>query len=127
MPFWLFMLAMNLLIPVSMIVLGARYRGGATREINGISGYRTRRSMASPEAWNHAHRLFGRIWLAVGLVLLPLTVAAMCPLIGASEGAIGLWGTLICFGQILFMSAPILPVEISLGKNFDENGNPKQK
>ncbi len=126
MEFWLFMLVMDLLIPGTMIALGIHYRGGATRPINRISGFRTPRSMASPAAWDYAHRLSGRIWLWAGIALLPASVAAMLALLGELEGTVSLWGAVLCFGQLGVLSLSILPVEIALHRAFDENGEPRR-
>ncbi len=125
MGFWLFMLAMDLLIPGTMIGCGAHYSKNTPKEINRLSGYRTPRSMASREAWDFAHRLFGTIWLWCGVVLLPLSAVAFIPLLGASEGTVGLWGTVLCGAQVLVMIATIPPVELALNARFDRNGQPK--
>lgn len=45
MGFWFFMLAMNLIIPLSMIFLGKYFSKHAPGQINMLFGYRTARSM----------------------------------------------------------------------------------
>ena len=47
MGFWIFMLIMVLLIPVSMIALGRLFWKSAPHNINSTFGYRTKRSMMS--------------------------------------------------------------------------------
>ncbi len=123
--FWVFMLVMDLLIPVTMIGFGAYFRKRAPGEINRVFGYRTTRSMASRKAWDHAHRLCGRIWLWGGVALVPVTAVAFLPLLGESEEAVGGWGAVICFVQMLLMMATVIPVEISLDRHFYRNGEPK--
>lgn len=44
MGFWCFMLAMDLIIPLSMIFLGKYFSKRAPKEINMLFGYRTTRS-----------------------------------------------------------------------------------
>ncbi len=122
MGFWIFMLIMDLLIPATMVGFGAYFRKKAPREINGVFGYRTPRSMASREAWDHAHRLCGVLWLWGGLLLFPVTVAAFLPLLGGSEETVGGWGAVICFVQIALMMVTIIPIEISLHRHFYPNG-----
>ena len=51
MGFWIFMLACDLLIPVTMIGFGAYFQKGGPKEINGAFGYRTKRSMKNKEIW----------------------------------------------------------------------------
>lgn len=49
--FWLFMLAMDLLIPCTMYVFGRRWTTGPPPERSNRSGYRTAQSMQSPDTW----------------------------------------------------------------------------
>ena len=49
--FWIFMLVMDFLLPLIMVVFGKLFQH-CPEEINSVFGYRTRRSMASQEAWN---------------------------------------------------------------------------
>ncbi len=52
MAFWLYMLAADLLLPLLMALLGRRFRTHPPKEINGVYGYRTARSMKSRETWD---------------------------------------------------------------------------
>ena len=74
--FWIFMLVMDFLLPLIMVVFGKLFQH-CPEEINSVFGYRTRRSMASQEAWNFAHHACGKLWFRWGLVLLPVTVGLM--------------------------------------------------
>ena len=60
---WVFMLCMALLLPLSMMAFGKLFLVRPPKEINCVFGYRTRRSMSSPEAWAFAHGFCGRLWL----------------------------------------------------------------
>ena len=91
MGFWVFCLAMDLLIPAMMLLLGRRFLTKPPRTINGTYGYRTRRSMKSQAAWDFAHRTCGRLWSRLGLVMLPLSALVMLPVLGADTGTVGLW------------------------------------
>lgn len=77
MGFWFFMLAMNLIIPLSMIFLGKYFSKHAPGQINMLFGYRTARSMKNQDTWQFAHHYFGKLWFKMGLWMLVLTVAAM--------------------------------------------------
>ena len=89
MGYWLFMLGVCLVIPLTMIVFGRHFMHTPPKEINGSYGYRTSMSMKSRETWDFAHRYFGRLWFILGLMLLPLSAAAMLFLLGESVKAIG--------------------------------------
>ena len=75
------MLVMDFLLPLIMVVFGKLFQH-CPGKINSVFGYRTRRSMASQEAWNFAHHACGKLWFRWGLVLLPVTVGLMLLLYG---------------------------------------------
>lgn len=53
--FWVFTLAVSLLIPGSMIFFGRSFMKNPPGEINGGYGCRTSRSMRNRETWNYAN------------------------------------------------------------------------
>ena len=55
MGFWVFMLAMNLIIPLSMIFLGKYFSKHAPGQINMLFGYRTARSMKNQDSIGSLH------------------------------------------------------------------------
>lgn len=118
MGFWIFMLCMNLPVPLLMIGFGWAFSHGSSGEVNGFIGYRTRRSMASQEAWNFAHRYFGRLWFFIGIITLVCSVAAMLPCIGRSDDVVGIWGAVVQGAQCILLIAPIIPTEKALKKRF---------
>lgn len=120
--YWLFMLAVSLVIPLTMIIFGRHFMHSPPKEINGSYGYRTSMSMKSRETWDFAHRYFGRLWFILGLMLLPLSAAAMLFLLGESVKAIGNSSLIIMGVQLLFLIIPIFPTERALKKNFDRFG-----
>lgn len=124
--FWIFMLIMELLIPLSMVIFGRIFRKKAPSEINAVYGYRTSMSMKNKETWEFAHNYFGKVWYTCGLILLPVTIIAMLPVIGTSYDFIGLWGGLISAAQIFLMLGTIALTEKALKKAFDRNGNRKK-
>lgn len=127
MGFWGFMLAMALLIPAVMIACGAVFRRHAPRKINALVGYRTAMSMKNEETWRFAHEYCGRVWLRVGLWMLPLSVLPMLLVWGKGEDAVGLMGSLVCLVQLMPLIGSILPTERALRREFDENGNRREK
>ena len=118
MGFWIFMLCADLMIPVIMIVFGVIFLRHPPREINGVYGYRTERSMSSKEAWNFAHAYFGKLWFCTGCVMAVLSVPAMLPCLGKGEGAVGIWGGVVCTAECVIMILPIIPTERELKKRF---------
>ena len=121
--FWFFMLASLLLIPAVMVGFGMVCKKNPPKSINGWYGYRTKRSMASQEAWDFAHQVCGQLWRKAGLWMLPLSILAMVPALWLSVGGIGLWGTGVVALQTVVMIATIFPVERALKRNFDRFGH----
>lgn len=120
--YWLFMLAVSLLMPLTMIIFGRHFMHNPPKDINSSYGYRTSMSMKSRETWDFAHRYFGRLWFILGLILLPLSLAAMLFLLGKGVGAIGNASLVIMGVQLVFLVVPIFPTEAALKKNFDQFG-----
>ena len=123
--YWLFMLAVILLMPLTMIIFGRHFMHNPPKDINGSYGYRTSMSMKSRETWDFAHRYFGKLWFILGLILLPLSAAAMLFLLGKSVGTIGNASIVIMAVQLVFVIVPIFPTEAALKRNFDFNGFPR--
>ena len=123
MGFWIFMLIMNLLIPLIMIGFGRYFLKKAPEKINMLFGYRSSASMKNRETWEFAHKYCGKIWFICGLVLLPLSVLFSLFTLGKSEDFAGTVGGISCIVQLVVLVGSIIPTEIALKKNFDENGN----
>jgi len=123
MGFWIFMVVMDLLIPLTMIGFGCYFIKRAPKEINVIFGYRTTMSMKNRDTWEFAHRYCGRIWYYTGIIMLPLTVIPMLFVFGKNTDTIGWLGAVICFIQMIPLIGTIFPTEKALKKNFDRNGN----
>ena len=125
MGYWLFMLAVILLMPLTMIIFGRHFMHNPPKDINGSYGYRTSMSMKSRETWDFSHRYFGKLWFILGLILLPLSAAAMLFLLGKSVGTIGNASIVIMAVHLVFVIVPIFPTEAALKRNFDSNGFPR--
>lgn len=125
MGFWIFMLVMNSLIPLTMIGFGSSFMKNAPKEIDLAFGYRSKMSIKNRETWEFAHYYCGKIWRNAGWVLLAFSLIVMPFLLGKSVDTIGTFGGIVCFIEVLFLAGAIVPTEIALKKNFDNNGNRK--
>lgn len=119
MPSWfpVYLLVFSLLIPAIQLFFGwimNRYPG----DVNGVFGYRTRRSSQNKATWLFANRLAGKIWIRQALVALP--VSLVCCLIFWSVLE---WASLFIAGaQIVLLISAIPIVERQLRRRFDKNG-----
>lgn len=125
MGFWIFMLVMELLIPLSMIGFGRKFSKAAPKSINWAYGYRTSMSMKNEDTWIFAHLHFGKIWYRAGWVTLVVTVIVMLCLLGKDEDMVGSLGGVLCMVQMIPLLVPIFFTESALRKTFDKNGNRK--
>ena len=123
MGFWIFMLAMNLLFPLIMIVMGRYFMKKSPKEINYIFGYRTNMSMKNKDTWDFAHKYFGKLWFRLGWLLIPISVIPMLFVIGKGEDIIGTVGMVVMVIDLILLIAPIFPTERALKKVFDKDGN----
>lgn len=120
--FWMFMMAMDVLIPITMILFGKRFMEKPPKDINWMYGYRTAMSMKNKDAWIFAHQYFGKLWHKWGRVLLPVSILPMLLVIGKDYDTIGSMGGIVCVIQILVMIAAIFPTEAALHRVFDKKG-----
>ena len=129
MNFWIFMLVMNLLIPLVMIIFGRIFEKKPPKI--GMSkfafGYRTIMSMRNADTWEYAHRFFGKLWFRFGIAVGVISIIALLFVIGKDKDNVGFAGLIICYVQMAVMLIPVIPTEISLRKRFDKNGNRKDK
>ncbi len=116
MGFWVFMTASNLLLPVLMIVIGKVFIKNPPKQINGIYGYRTRRSMKNQAAWDFAHLYCGKLWRKMGWVMLPVSVIVMIPAIGKSDNTVGIVGGVVITAECMVLFWSIFLVERALTK-----------
>lgn len=122
MGFWLYCVAMCLLIPGVMLFFGWRFLKKPPKSINGFYGYRTSRSMKNRQTWNYAHQVCGKLWFWVGAVMLPLSLLAMLPALDRDVEATGMWLVGVVGVQVVIMVSTILPVEGALKRKFDKYG-----
>ena len=114
------MLFADLMIPAIMLFFGHGWKKNSPKEISMGYGYRTRRSMSSPQAWMFAHIYFGKQWIKLGWATLAVTFAVMVPLafLTLELDTVGAVGGVIVFLQLIPMIAPIFPTERALKREF---------
>lgn len=93
-----------LLLPVCMLVLGRIWKSAPPGKINWAYGYRTRRSMASKDAWDFAHGFIGVLLRRVGLTALVLSVVVMLVL-----GAITTETTPVAVVAVILVALQFIP------------------
>lgn len=120
--FWVFMLAMDLLIPGVMIGFGKEFQKNPPTEINPGYGYRTAMSSKNQDTWDFAQRYMGKVWYQAGRWLLIPSALPLLFVLGRDVGTIGKVGMIACGVQLVVMLGSIGVTEHALKKNFDKNG-----
>ncbi len=123
--FWVFMLLMDLLIPLVMIIFGRWFSKKPPSKINFTFGYRTTMSMKNQSTWNFAHRYCGKLWFWLGWSLIPLSIIPLCLARDQNIQTIGMVGVIVCFAQLVPLVGSLIATEVALGKAFDQNGKKK--
>lgn len=121
MKFFLFLTGM--LIPASMVVLGYVLKNHSPKEINGLCGYRTERSMKNKRTWKFANTYCGELWLKIGTVITIISSVILFLLMNTTAFEIILLAIVLI--QVIIMIVPIYFVEKALKENFDEHGMKK--
>lgn len=125
MEFWMFMFIMEITTPVVMLICGKYFCDKLCNEMNPAVGYRTAMSLKNADTWKFAHEYCGKLWMMLGLILMPASVLPMLFVLNRSQDIIGYTGLAICVMQSIVLISSIIPVERALKQNFDENGNRK--
>ena len=112
------MLICTLITPATMVITGRFFLKHPPKEINDLYGYRTGRSKQSPEAWKFANEYLGRLWRVAGLIMLPLSAAAMLLFFGSDKDTTGVACTVIACIQPAVMVLLMIPIEIALKRKF---------
>ena len=120
--FWIFVLAMDLLIPGVMIGFGKEFQKNPPAEINPGYGYRTAMSSKNQDTWDFAQRCMGKVWYQAGRWLLLPSLLPLLLVLRQDVGTVGAAGLAVIGVQLVVMLGSIGVTEHALRKTFDKNG-----
>lgn len=60
----------DMILPITMVVISFFYKKKAYNEITNMSGFRTAESMKNRESWKEAHLLASKLLFRVGIILI---------------------------------------------------------
>lgn len=123
--FWWFIFVCDLILPILFIVIGRMMWKHCPKEINGVLGYRTKRSMKNLDTWKFAHDYCGRLWWRIGWIILIPSILIQIPFYHSTVDLIGTVGGIICTVQCIILITSIIPTESALKKTFSEDGTYK--
>lgn len=114
-----------MLVPLSMVFLGYRWKDNPPKDRNGVSGYRTAMSKLNDETWKCAHKYWGRISFVSGIIL---AIASLFVLIFMKDDAnFEMISVYLVFFQLGVMALTIIPTEFLLHKRFTKQGVKKKQ
>ena len=108
--------------PLLLLGFGLLYLLAPPKEANYSLGYRTWWGMSSLDAWQFTHKLVGRVWSAMGLVL-TVIMALVCNGFRRQEPMDMVWSAVKCLGweAVLTVAACVI-INITVFCVFDRNG-----
>ena len=80
--------------------------------------------MKNKDTWAFAHKTLGKIWSIGGIAVWVVSVIAMLFTVNQTKDFIGNFGSAVTLIQTGLLVLSIFPVEHSLKKRFDKDGNP---
>ncbi|MGN0764597.1 MAG: SdpI family protein [Aristaeellaceae bacterium] len=116
------LLCCSLTIPLIMIVAGWLLRKRPPAHISSFVGYRTARSMASPESWRFAQEDCGRRWQRAGWAMLLPSAAVQLLLGSRNDDAASMVSLILMTAQTLIMILVTLRTERALRCIFTPDG-----
>ena len=122
--FWI-RLVSCFLIPAMMVAFGSLWRAHPPKTINGVYGYRTRRSTQNQETWAFAHGYVGRLWRRWGWVLAAAT--AVWGGITRLLPAVDPWLEGVLLLQLAVLLATLPCTERALGRTFCRDGSRRKE
>ena len=120
--FWWFMFCCDILIPVVMIAWGWMMWKHCPKNINGLIGYRTSRSMRNMDTWNFSHEYCGKLWWKTGWIILIPSIIFHIPFYGTDDSTIGVVGGILVTIQVIILIASLFSTERALKRNFTDDG-----
>lgn len=110
-----------IIIPVAVSFGGVMLIQCAKSDIDSTIGYRTRRSMASREAWILANNTCGKLWLTGGIISVIFSVTLPMIFSILKSNTAGLCaGIIILLLQTIALILSIVTTEKKLSNNFNE-------
>ena len=117
----------TIVVPVIILIIGILFSKFKVKDINALMGYRTPMSTKNQDTWDFANSYFPKVWIVMSLGMLVITLLCWIILIKQSIMVAEKAATAITLIQTAFLLLSIIPCEIALKKNFDNDGNRKTK
>jgi len=121
--FWLYMTLVAVVIPFAMILVGYRLTGKIPVKRSSPFGYRSKRAKLNDDTWEFANKHCGKTWYMLGIALVVLSLGVMRGCRAESREMMVVIGGALVILQFFALLISMLPTELALRRNFDEQGN----
>ena len=105
-------------MPFITLITGYLMYRHTPKSINGLVGYRTRRSMINQDTWDFANKYCASLWIKIGIITTVISFLIYI-LFDVNE----IVSIVIVLIQTFLLLLSIIPVEKALKKIFDDDGN----
>jgi hypothetical protein len=106
------------LIPATVGLVTASWKRKPPKDISGLWGYRTKRSMRNQESWDFAHSMCSKRFPPWCLMVFAASEAALFIGYAVSRDTAWLVGEIMVFAQIAALLLMLLPIEKALKDKF---------
>lgn len=114
-------IVVNVVISLAVLVGGYYLKFHTSSSVDSLIGFKTKRAMASNEAWRFANYKCGQLWFIIGTLGFALTGAAAIYIQPKlSDNACALVYLLILILQIALIPVSIVRVEAQLKEKYDK-------
>lgn len=125
MPYFLFMLIIDMITPAVLFMISMYFIGGEPKKINSFIGFRTKLSVKNADTWRFANNSCGKLFLKISLISSPFAVILpiLANLIG--DTAVTVCGIAILLVEASLMLYSVKAVDKRLNENFNPDGSRK--
>ena len=122
-----FQLFLMLLIPLCLSLFGLKWKNNPPKVMGSAIGYRSRRSLYSPQSWEYAHRFMGGIWSVEGPLVSIISIAVYLYFHSSMPNSIEHVMTFAMFAQIALFALPVFFAEQALERRFPGSGKKRKR
>ena len=122
MNFWLYMTFMAIVVPLVIVLVGLYYTKCPPEKIYTDFGYKTPLTLKNEDVWAFAHQCCGKVWIKLGLIMMPISIAIMVIPRFISENAISIFSISLFVVQCIAVYFSLRRIKATILATFDEEG-----
>lgn len=116
------MTVMSIVVPLVLLAVGLYYTLCPPEKIYTDFGYKTKLTLKNEDIWAFANQYCGKVWIKLGLIMIPISVAVMFIPRTMSENTISAFSVGLFVLQCIATLFSVRHIQGVLKATFDENG-----